>query len=185
MNWWTALRFWMHFVKSYCWVLIHVNLHINVLCLRKFINASASRALLLEPWGSCLPESLWNPVPHVVRISMNDVDCAWLQHYSHCMCTCVIAPTEVTPSPSSAAQRRAQRRVTRVDNRYHSGLSNTLCLTDITLVCQTLYACTLTVCLSIYFCLFLFMSFSLIRWFNYFDKIVKNIIHLIWLIVYH
>ena len=32
------------------------------------------------------------------------------------------APTEVTPSPSSAAQRRAQRRVTRVDNRYHSGL---------------------------------------------------------------
>jgi len=31
------------------------------------------------------------------------------------------ALSEVTPSPSSAAQRRAQRRATRVDNRYHSG----------------------------------------------------------------
>ena len=39
------------------------------------------------------------------------------------------APTEVTPSPSSAAQRRAQRRVTRVDNRYHSGLSDRHLLT--------------------------------------------------------
>jgi len=128
------------------------------------------------------------PVESSATRRMDFYEWCWLclnQHYSHCMCTCVIAPTEVTPSPSSAAQRRAQRRVTRVDNRYHSGLSNTLCLTDITLVCQTLYACTLTVCLSIYFCLFLFMSFSLIRWFNYFDKIVKNIIHLIWLIVYH
>jgi len=35
-----------------------------------------------------------------------------------CMIT---ASSQVTPSPSSAAQRRAQRRVTRVDNRYHSG----------------------------------------------------------------
>ena len=39
------------------------------------------------------------------------------------------APTEVTPSPSSAAQRRAQRRVTRVDNRYHSGRSDRHLLT--------------------------------------------------------
>jgi len=34
-----------------------------------------------------------------------------------------LVPAIVTPSPSSAAQRRAQRRLTRVDNRYHSGLS--------------------------------------------------------------
>jgi len=53
-----------------------------------------------------------------VRTDFSHCVCAFM-HVS--VCLCVTAPSQVTPSPSSAAQRRAQRRLTRVDNRYHSG----------------------------------------------------------------
>jgi len=70
------------------------------------------------------------------KIGWQTVPCSWsidgegkhnttaCAHLCVCLCVCVVEPSQVTPS--SAAQRRAQRRLTRVDNRYHSGLSSVL-----------------------------------------------------------
>jgi len=39
------------------------------------------------------------------------------------------ASKPLQPSPSTAAQRKAQRRITRMDNRYHSGEIVCFCVT--------------------------------------------------------
>ena len=128
------------------------------------------------PGELCLPDSPWNPPPGSYGFLLTSQTTAF-QSTGACVCVnaCVVAPAEVTPSPSSAALRRAQRRATRVDNRYHSGQSHTSYLYYVCLsVCLSvsLFLC-LCLCLTVF--LFLFVSFTL-QVIIYFYKIKKSVI---------